>query len=368
MAPPAGDRVRSPALPRGFLRAGAAPAGRLYLCPAAWTADGAIAVCEILARRNGGVSAAVAAPTAILEWAWDEGEDVGVHVAGLLERLSTPPPPFSGLALTRPRIMGVVNVTPDSFSDGGQTFDAGAAIARGEAFREAGADILDVGGESTRPGAAPVSVEAELNRVLPVVRGLAGGAVVSVDTRRARVMKAACEAGASIVNDVTALSGEADSLAVAAEAGAAVVLMHMKGEPATMQTAPAYADAALDVYDYLAERIAACEAAGIARPRIAVDPGIGFGKTLAHNLRILSRLALFRGLGCAVAFGVSRKSFIARLSRNAPVGERLAGSLAASLAGMARGAHILRVHDVAETRQALDVWEAIDGPPALGAS
>ena len=257
--------------------------------------------------------------------------------------------------------MGVVNVTPDSFSDGGETAVAAAAVERGLALAEEGADIIDVGGESTRPGAAPVSTEEELVRVLPVVRELAAAGVrVSIDTRRAEVMEAAITAGVGIVNDVTALTGDRRSLNVVAAAGVCVVLMHMQGEPQTMQLAPSYRDAAREVYRWLADRVAACETAGIARDRIAVDPGIGFGKTIEHNVDILARLGLYRTLGAAVVVGVSRKTFIARLSRGEPPKHRLAGSIAAALAAVAHGAHILRVHDVAETRQALDVWQAID--------
>ncbi len=269
---------------------------------------------------------------------------------------------FAGLSLARPLIMGIINVTPDSFSDGGLALDPAEAIARGRMLLDDGADILDVGGESTRPGAEPVPVEVELERVLPVVRGLAGGgAVVSMDTRKAQVMEAALAAGAAIINDVTALTGDRRSLEVAAENGAAVVLVHMRGVPGTMQDDPRYDDAAKEVFGYLSGRVAACEAAGIERSRIAVDPGIGFGKTVDHNTAILSRLDLYRELGCALLIGVSRKAFIGRLSKGEPPRQRLAGSLAAALAGVARGVHILRVHDVAETRQALDVWEAIGG-------
>ncbi len=258
--------------------------------------------------------------------------------------------------------MGVVNVTPDSFSDGGETLVAAAAVERALALVEEGADIIDVGGESTRPGASPVSVAEELARVLPVVRELAAaGVLVSIDTRRAEVMEAAIAAGVGIVNDVTALAGDPRSLNVVAGAGVCVVLMHMRGEPRTMQAAPSYHDPAREVFQWLADRVAACEAAGIGRDRIAVDPGIGFGKTVAHNADILARLGLYRDLGSAVVVGVSRKSFIARLSRGEPPHERLAGSIAAALAAIERGTHILRVHDVAETRQALAVWRAIVG-------
>ncbi|HJN22512.1 MAG TPA: dihydropteroate synthase [Rhodospirillales bacterium] len=269
---------------------------------------------------------------------------------------------FAGLSLARALIMGIINVTPDSFSDGGLTVDPAEAITRGRMLLDDGADILDVGGESTRPGAESVPIEVELERVLPVVRGLQGeGAVVSIDTRKAPVMEAALAAGATIINDVTALTGDRCSLEVVAGSNAAVVLMHMRGNPGTMQDDPRYDDAAKEVFDYLSGRVAACGAAGIEPSRIAVDPGIGFGKTVDHNIGILGRLDLYRELGCALLIGVSRKAFIGRLSKEEPPRQRLAGSLAAALAGVAMGAHILRVHDVAETRQALDVWEAIGG-------
>ena len=284
--------------------------------------------------------------------------------AAPIARLTAARPDFAGLAMDRPQVMGVINVTPDSFSDGGDRFDHGRAVAGGLAMLEAGAAILDVGGESTRPGADPVAEEEELRRVLPTVRGLAeAGAVVSIDTRRARVMAEALAAGARVINDVTALAGDPDSLSVAAEAAVPAILMHMQGEPRTMQREPRYADAALDVYDWLAGRVAACEAAGIPRARLAVDPGIGFGKTLAHNLQILDSLALFHGLGCPVVLGVSRKSFIGRLSRAEAPKQRVPGSLAAALAGLERGVQIVRVHDVAETVQAFDIWRAIATAP-----
>lgn len=267
---------------------------------------------------------------------------------------------FAGVSLDRPRVMGVVNVTPDSFSDGGEAFAAESAIARGLEMARAGAAFVDVGGESTRPGAEPVAVEEELRRVVPVVAALAAeGVRVSIDTRRPEVMAAALDAGALIVNDITALAGDPRSLPLVAERGVAVVLMHMQGEPRTMQADPRYEDAALDIHAWLAARLEACLAAGIARERVALDPGVGFGKTLEHNLRVLSHLAVYRQLGCALLIGVSRKSFIARLSDGAAVVDRLPGSLAAGLAAVAQGAHILRVHDVEATVQALNVWGAI---------
>jgi dihydropteroate synthase len=262
----------------------------------------------------------------------------------------------------RPLIMGIVNVTPDSFSDGGDRVGAQRAIADGLAMRAAGAAILDVGGESTRPGAAPVPVAEEVRRIEPVVAGLAeAGCLVSIDTRRAEVMAAALDAGARIINDVTALAGDAESLTLAARRQASVILMHMQGEPRTMQQAPRYDDVPLDVFDFLTARVDACVAAGIPPERIAVDPGIGFGKTLAHNLRLLDHLAVLHGLGCALVLGVSRKAFIGRLTGAEAAKARLPGSLAAALAGIARGAQIIRAHDVPETVQALAIWAAIEG-------
>jgi dihydropteroate synthase len=269
---------------------------------------------------------------------------------------------FAGLSLDVPRLFGIINVTPDSFSDGGEAFGRDDAVRRGRAMIEAGADALDVGGESTRPGADPVAVEDEISRVVPVVRALADlGITVSIDSRRAPVMAAAIEAGAKIVNDVTALTFDADSLGVVAASGVAVILMHMQGEPGTMQDNPHYDDAVMDVFGYLKQRVEVCEAAGIPRDRVAVDPGIGFGKTLDHNLDILGRLDLYRDLGCPVMLGASRKSFIATISRGEAPKDRLGGSLAAVLSAAARGVRLFRVHDVAETRQALAVRQAIEG-------
>ena len=266
---------------------------------------------------------------------------------------------FAGKPLAHPLVMGIVNATPDSFSDGGEAFAFSDALARAMGMLENGADIIDVGGESTRPGAAPVSSEDEIARTVPVIERLAGeGACVSIDTRHAEVMQAALDAGASIINDVSALSGEG-SMAVAAGSSADVVLMHMQGEPGTMQADPTYADAPGEVLAYLNERVAACEAAGIDRARIAVDPGIGFGKTVDHNVQILAHLDLYRDLGVALMLGASRKSFIGALTGEADPQRRVPGSIAAALAGVAQGANILRVHDVAETVQALKVWRAI---------
>lgn len=273
-------------------------------------------------------------------------------------------PSFAGLEPGVTRVMGIVNVTPDSFSDGGAFLQFEAAVAHGQALAAAGAEILDVGGESTRPGAEPVPVEEELRRVVPVVEHLvrATGAIISVDTRRAPVMRAAVAAGARIVNDITALSGEPDSLEAVAATDASVVLMHMQGEPQTMQRAPHYDHAPSEVFDYLAARVDACIAAGIARERIAVDPGIGFGKTVDHNLELIEALPMLRGLGCTVLLGVSRKGFIGRLGGGAAPEERAAASVATALRGIDRGADIVRVHDVADTVRALSLWNAFHPP------
>ena len=283
------------------------------------------------------------------------------EAARAIERASAPRAPFAGLALDRPLVMGVINATPDSFSDGGRLAGAEAAVAHGLALVTQGADLLDIGGESTRPGAEPVPEAEERARVLPVIEGLvsAGCPVpISVDTRKSGVARAALEAGAAMFNDVSALTHCPGSPAVAAGARA-VCLMHAQGDPRTMQRDPRYDDVLLDVYDFLAERIAAAEAAGIARERIAVDPGIGFGKTQEHNLALIRRLSLFQALGCAVLLGVSRKRFVGTLSGVVEPERRVAGSIAAGLRGAAQGAQILRVHDVAETVQALAVWEAV---------
>lgn len=256
--------------------------------------------------------------------------------------------------------MGIVNATPDSFSDGGDHFERDAAIACGRRMLEEGADILDIGGESTRPGAAPVSPEEERRRVVPVIETLArAGAVVSVDTRHVDTMKAALDAGAAIVNDVTALTAPG-AVELVASRKRACVLMHMQGEPQTMQTDPRYDDAPREIAAHLANRIAACEAAGIPRDEIAIDPGIGFGKTVRHNAQLIARLEIQKALGVAVLVGVSRKAFIGALSKGERPKDRLPGSLAAGLAAVALGADILRVHDVAATVQALKVWAAIE--------
>jgi dihydropteroate synthase len=255
--------------------------------------------------------------------------------------------------------MGVVNVTPDSFSDGGRYFDAARALDHARKLIADGADIVDIGGESTRPGAAPVTEADELARVLPIVEALAKeGALVSVDTMKPAVMRAAIGAGAAMVNDVRALQ-EPGALEAIAKTGAAVCLMHMQGAPRTMQAEPRYADVVVDVRDFLVARAQACEAAGIARDRIVLDPGFGFGKTVQHNLALLRGLPVLVATGYPVLAGLSRKSTIGRLTGR-EVDDRMAGSLAAALSAVARGASIVRVHDVRETVDALKVWQAIN--------
>ena len=260
----------------------------------------------------------------------------------------------------KPKLMGVVNVTPDSFSDGGRYLDAEAAIAHGEKLLGDGAAILDVGGESTRPGAEPVDEAEELRRVVPVVEGLAAKGAVSVDTSKAAVAAAAIEAGASIVNDVTALRGDPGMAELCAERGVGVVLMHMPGDPRTMQDDPRYDDVVVDVKAFLARRVEVAVEAGIAEERIWVDPGIGFGKRLEHNLALLRRLAELRELGRPVLIGTSRKSFIGKVDGSA-VGDRIGGTIASTVLAGAEGADVLRVHDVAETAQAVKVAAAVLG-------
>jgi len=257
-------------------------------------------------------------------------------------------------------LMGVVNVTPDSFSDGGLFLDAEAAIAHGRELAEQGAEILDVGGESTRPGAEEVSAEEEMARVAPVVAGLANFATVSVDTSKAAVAEAALDAGASIVNDVTALRRDPGIAGLCAEREAGLVLMHMQGDPRTMQADPTYEDVVDDVKAFLAERLAVAVDAGVAEERIWLDPGIGFGKTLEHNLELLRRLGELRTLGRPLVVGTSRKSFIGKID-GSPVDDRLGGTVASSVLAATEGADVLRVHDVAEAAQAMKMAAAILG-------
>lgn len=308
-------------------------------------------------------------------WCWFDraerlGRDGSRTIVGLADipetvrdAISARRPPLAGLGFDAPRIMGILNVTPDSFSDGGRFIDPEAALAHARAMVGDGADLLDIGGESTRPGAETVPEAEETARTAPVIAALHGaGAVpvpISIDTRKAAVAEAALQAGADIVNDVAAFTHDPALAGVVAGAGAPVCLMHAQGDPKTMQEAPRYDNVLLDVYDFLEERIAAAEAAGIARAQIIVDPGIGFGKVLAHNLALLNGISLFHALGCPILLGASRKRFIGVIA-NAPSAEdRAFGSVAVALGAARQGVQILRVHDTKETRQALSLDEAV---------
>lgn len=340
---------------------------RLYLEPAGFVPDITVGLpflggprrftaVQCYRRTDGGVVADAAVPAS--EMQTRVSRDHRPLVAPWRDVITRSRAPFAGLPMGRTTVMGIVNVTPDSFSDGGEHGDWKGAVARGLTLRAAGADILDVGGESTRPGAPPVDPRVETGRVVPVVRELAAaGALVSIDTRHAEVMRAAIDAGARIVNDVSALTGDPESLSVVRDSGVAVVLMHMQGTPRTMQGDPHYDFAPVDVFDYLAGRVEACVAAGIPRDRIAVDPGIGFGKRRAHNLELLRHVAIFHGTGCPVMIGASRKL------RGGPADveprDRVGASLGAALAAVERGVQILRVHDVATTVEALGIRAAI---------
>jgi dihydropteroate synthase len=283
--------------------------------------------------------------------------------AEALERLTLPRAAVAGIAMDAPRLMGILNVTPDSFSDGGQFFDPETARAHAGEMARAGADILDVGGESTRPGATPVPVEDEIARTAPIIEAVASklATPVSIDTRKTPVAEAAMRAGARMINDVSGFTFDADLAPFASEHALPVCVMHAQGRPETMQNDPRYADVLLDVYDWLEARIDALTALGIPRWRICVDPGIGFGKTQAHNLRLLQGLSLFHGLGCPVLLGASRKRFIGDLTGAPTASDRVPGSLAVAVMAANEGVQIQRVHDVAETRAALDMWEAVRG-------
>lgn len=273
----------------------------------------------------------------------------------------------SAMGFTRPLIMGIVNVTPDSFSDGGRFLHVDAALSHAEQLIAAGADIIDIGGESTRPGAKPVWEKEECQRVLPVIKGLAGHRVIiSIDSRRAGVIEAALKAGVQIINDISALTHDPGSMALAVESGAPVILMHARGKPQTMQDNPHYDAVIPDVFCWLRDRIRACEAAGLDPARLIADPGIGFGKTVRHNCDLINGLAAFHGLGVPLLLGVSRKRFIGALSQEETPDQRLAGSLLAAFHGLTRGAHIIRVHDVTETKQALRVLQGFTDSALLG--
>jgi dihydropteroate synthase len=315
------------------------------------------AAVEVIERNGAAVERRIAGLGEFCERDWGRR---ALEASDMLDTLFQPRARLAGMALDRPRIMGIVNVTPDSFSDGARFRDAEEAIAHGAALVAEGADIVDVGGESTRPGSEPITVAEEIRRVVPVVEALSNSvdALISVDTRKPEVMRAAVAAGADMINDVSALGYDEASIEVAAELGVPVILMHAQGDPRTMQDDPQYDDVQLDVFDYLEARLDACQRAGIARERLIVDPGIGFGKTLAHNLELLSGLSLLHGLGVPVLVGASRKRFIGTLSAVAAAGSRVYGSVGAALQAVSQGVQIVRVHDVAATRQALSVWQA----------
>ncbi len=279
----------------------------------------------------------------------------------VLERLAGARKGIAGLEWDQPRIMGILNVTPDSFSDGGRHDAPDAALRAATGMIDAGADIVDIGGESTRPGAVVVSAHDEVARVAPVIAALREQSEVpiSVDTRKAEVGLAALQAGASLVNDVSGFTYDAALAPLCAKGGVPVCIMHAQGDPVTMQDSPVYDNVALDVYDFLEARIVALENIGIPRARILVDPGIGFGKTLAHNLAILQNISLFHGLGCVILLGVSRKGFIGRIGNAERADARAPGSIAVGLAALAQGVQMLRVHDVAQTAQAMALWRAV---------
>ena len=275
--------------------------------------------------------------------------------SAVMDRLLAPRDPFAGLSMTAPRLMGILNVTPDSFSDGGRHNAPARAIAAARAMQDAGAAIIDIGGESTRPGAAPVTRNQELARVLPVLAGLRNsGAVLSIDTRHAEVMRRAVAGGAGIINDVGALRGDG-AVDAAAAAGVPVVMMHMQGTPETMQADPQYGFAPVEILEFLEARIQAVEAAGIPRALMAIDPGYGFGKTVTHNLQLINWTAMLHMLGVPILIGASRKSSIAKISAGEDADQRLPGSVALAMAALRQGAQMLRVHDVGETMQAVKV-------------
>jgi dihydropteroate synthase len=315
------------------------------------------AAMEVIDRAGKAISRRIMGVTDSFDCEW--GAET-LAASALLEAITAPRPRLAGLSLDRPRIMGIVNVTPDSFSDGGSYGSVQAAVDHGLRLVEQGADILDIGGESTRPGSDAVAVEEELRRVLPVLEGLRGRteALISVDTRKAEVMARAAAAGADILNDVSALTHDPAALETAAGTGLPVMLMHAQGDPKTMNDNPQYTDVVLDVFDFLEERIKACEAAGIPKAKLVVDPGIGFGKHLHHNVAVLSAMSVYHGLGVPVLLGASRKKLIGQLCNVENPKDRVPGSIAAALSSVAQGVQIIRVHDVAETRQAISVWRA----------
>ncbi len=283
--------------------------------------------------------------------------------ADVQHRILAPRSAIAGIDMLQPRLMGILNVTPDSFSDGGQFMAPDAAIGQAISMAAHGADIIDIGGESTRPGAEVVPPQLEIDRTRPIIAAIHAESRVpiSIDTRKAAVAYAAQKAGATLINDVSALTYDDKLAALAAETGLPVCLMHAQGDPKTMQKSPRYDNVLLDVYDYLGARIGVAERAGIRRDAIVIDPGIGFGKTLEHNLILLRNLSLFHTLGCPILLGASRKRFIGSLGGATDPADRTPGSIAVMLAAVAQGVQLHRVHDIAETRQALTLWQAATG-------
>jgi dihydropteroate synthase len=280
---------------------------------------------------------------------------------GDLAQLCAPRSPICDVEMDHPHLMGILNVTPDSFSDGGQFAGVAAAVRQAEVMHAAGASLIDVGGESTRPGADFVPVEEEIIRTAPAIRAISSklDVPISIDTRKSEVARQALSEGASLVNDVSGFTCDPHLASVAKDANVPVCVMHAQGDPATMQENPTYDYVLLDVYDFLETQVERLTSLGIARDQIVVDPGIGFGKTLAHNLALLARLSLFHGLGCPILLGASRKKFIGTIGKASLAQERMPGSVSVALEGVAQGAQIVRVHDVAETRQALNLWQAV---------
>jgi dihydropteroate synthase len=369
--------ISRPRPPKQQAREGAAMGERHYLRPtgfvdAPFGFDGQVArlaggmlwfsAVEVATVVDGRIGSVALVPVAQAEATVDR---LGAAASAAWRNLLAPRAPLRlgerVIRIDQPQVVGIVNVTPDSFSDGARFSGAEEAAEAGHAMSAAGAAIIDVGGESTRPGAKPVWEGDEAERVVPVVRRLAAsGTAVSVDTRKAAVMEAALAAGAAMVNDVSALGWDERASTVVADAGCPVVLMHHLGTPETMQMAPTYdRPVPFAVYDWLETRIEAAEAAGIARERILIDPGIGFGKTVQHNLQLLNGLALLHGLGCPIMVGASRKRMIGALSGEAPAEARLAGSIALALKAAEQGAQLHRVHDVPETIQAFRVWRGL---------
>jgi dihydropteroate synthase len=355
---PKGCGPEGPALARGL-----SSLGRVYVKPVLEADGREFCSVELLIDRPDREMLRLRAGISEIEsWAKAEGRDVTRRVGSLIGHCRAGRLARAGMSFENPRIMGVLNVTPDSFSDGGLFDDAEGAVAQGRRMIADGADIIDIGGESTRPGATTTPADQEIARIRPVITALReAGRPLSVDTRNAATMDTVVGLGCTMINDISALEHDPMAMPVAASSDAVVALMHNRGNPASMQQRTDYRNILTEVFDYLQARITACETAGLARSRIVVDPGLGFGKTGAQNFALLRDLSLFRGLGVPLLVGVSRKSFIGRATGVGEARERVAGSVGGGLWAVAQGADIIRVHDVLETRQALDVWAAAAG-------